>query len=160
MRANQFERVHPNDIPIVDDLLTLNSLLIDLDLVDGIFIGKLFARWSVKNLQIGCFATEILQFHILRYTHQCSLLSFSFPYWATLFNRTFNLEWELTGCKERAERVYPRKVHQVKKTLLDKLDFFDIKYRCQQNIFRKLAMVDFESNCVQEGTFKDTTTTT
>ena len=35
-----------NDIPIVEDLLTLNILLYDIDIVDGNIVGEL-ARRSV-----------------------------------------------------------------------------------------------------------------
>ena len=41
-----------------------------------------------------------------------------------------------------------------------KLDSFGIKYTSQQKLFKKLAIFDFESICVQEKSFKDTTTTT
>ena len=39
-----------NDIPIVEDLLTLNILLYDIDIVDGNIIGEL-ARRSVKKYE-------------------------------------------------------------------------------------------------------------
>ena len=35
LSPNQFKGVHMNDIPIVEDLLTLNILLYDIDIVDG-----------------------------------------------------------------------------------------------------------------------------
>ena len=38
---NQFQGNHMNDIPIVEDLLTLNVLFYDIDIVDGIIIGEL-----------------------------------------------------------------------------------------------------------------------
>ena len=46
LSPNQFQGVHMNDIPIVEDLLTLNILLYDIDIVDGNIIGEL-ARRSV-----------------------------------------------------------------------------------------------------------------
>ena len=44
----QFKGVHKNDISIVEDLLTLNILLYDIDIVDGNIIGEL-ARRSVQK---------------------------------------------------------------------------------------------------------------
>ena len=44
LRADQFQGVHMNDIPIVGDLLTLNILLYDIDFVDGNFVGELARR--------------------------------------------------------------------------------------------------------------------
>ena len=40
LSPNQFKRVHKNNIPIDEDLLTLNILLYDIDIVDGDFIGE------------------------------------------------------------------------------------------------------------------------
>ena len=41
LSPNQFQGVHMNDIPIVEDLLTLNILLYDIDMVDGNIVGEL-----------------------------------------------------------------------------------------------------------------------
>ena len=48
LTPNQFKRVHMNDIPIAEDLTTLNILLYDLDIVNGNNIGEL-ARRSVQK---------------------------------------------------------------------------------------------------------------
>ena len=48
LSPNQFNGVHINDIPIVEDLLTLNILLYDIDIVDGNIIEEL-ARRSVQK---------------------------------------------------------------------------------------------------------------
>ena len=37
---NHFKRVHMNDIPVVEDLPTLNNLLYDIDIVDGNLIER------------------------------------------------------------------------------------------------------------------------
>ena len=42
--ADQFQVVHMNDIPFVQDLLTLNIVLYDSDIVDGNSIGELARR--------------------------------------------------------------------------------------------------------------------
>ena len=39
LSSDQFQGVHMNDIPIVEDLLTLSILLYDIDVVDGNIIG-------------------------------------------------------------------------------------------------------------------------
>ena len=48
LSANQFQGVHMNDIPIVEDLVTLNIVLYDIDIVDGNSIGEI-ARRSVQK---------------------------------------------------------------------------------------------------------------
>ena len=50
MSANQFQGVHMNDNPIVEDLLTLNFLLYDIDIGDGKIIGEL-SRRSVQKYE-------------------------------------------------------------------------------------------------------------
>ena len=40
------------------------------------------------------------------------------------------------------------------------MDSFGIKYTSERELFRKIAIFDFESICVQEDTFGDTNTTT
>ena len=46
--ADQFQGVHINNFPTVEDLLTLNILLYDIDVVDGNIVGEL-ARRSVQK---------------------------------------------------------------------------------------------------------------
>ena len=50
LSPNQFQGVHMNDIPIVEDLLTLKILLFDIDIKDGNIIGEV-ARRSVQKYE-------------------------------------------------------------------------------------------------------------
>ena len=50
LSTDQFQGVHMNDIPIVENLLTLNILLYDIDIVDGNIVGEL-ARRSVQRYE-------------------------------------------------------------------------------------------------------------
>ena len=50
--------------------------------------------------------------------------------------------------------------YQLRETLFDKLDSFDIQYTDDQKLFNNLAVFDFESLCIQEEKFKNTETTT
>ena len=159
LSADQFQGVQMNDIPIVEDLLTLNIVLYDIDIVDGNIIGDL-ARRSVQKYEISV--------RLLRYNnHICYVRNinavfqaFRCPNCDTFFNRTFNLERHLTTGSERVKNVYPRNVYQIRETLFDKLDSFGINYTSEQKLFKNIAIFDFESICVQEETFRDTITTT
>ena len=159
LSPNQFKGVHMNDIPIVEDLLTLNILLHDIDIVDGNIIGEIDRR-SVQKYDNTV--------RLLRYNnHICYVSninavfqSFRCPKCDTFFNRTFNLERHLTTCNEGVKNIYPRNVYQIRETLFDKLDSFGIKYTSQQKLFKNLGIFDFESIFVQEETFRDTNTTT
>ena len=159
LSLNHFQGVHMNDIPTVEDLLALNILLYDIDFLDGNIVGEL-ARQSVQKYENNV--------RLLRYNnHICYVnninavfQSFRCPNCDPFFNKRFNLERHLTTCSERVKIVYPRNVYQIRETLFDKLDSFGIKYTKEQKLFKKIAIFDFESICLQEETFRDTYTTT
>ena len=77
----------------------------------------------------------------------------------TFFNRIFNLERHSTICSERVRNFRPKTVHQTPETLLDKLNSFGIDNTSEQILFKNLAIFDYQSNCVQEESFKDTDAT-
>ena len=158
LSADQFRGVHMNDIPIVEDLLTLNIVLYDIDNVDGNIIGELAGR----SLQKCNNTVKLLKYN----NHKCYVSNinavskaFRCPNCDTFFNRTFNSERRLTTCSERAKNIYPTNVYQIRETLFDKLHSFGIKYTSQQKLFKKLAKFHFESICIQKESFKDTKTT-
>ena len=159
LSANQFQGVHKNDVPFVEDLLTLNILLYDIDIVDGNNIGEL-ARRSVQKhentVQLLRYNNHICYVNNINAVFQ----SFRCPNCDTFFNKTLNLERYLTTCSQRVKNVYPRNVYQIRKTLFDKFGSFSIKYTSERKLFKNLALFDFESICVQEKTFRDTNTTT
>ena len=66
----------------------------------------------------------------------------------------------MTTCKETVEYVLPKKLYQLRETVFDKLDAFNIPYSDDQKIFINMATSDVESNCVQEGKLFDTDSTT
>ena len=106
-----------NDIPVVEDLLTLNILLYDIDFVDG-NIGEL-ARRSVQkygNL------VRLLRYNI----HICYVSNINAVFQSsgcsncdTFFERTFNLGRHLTTCSEQLKNVYPMNLYQFRETLFD-----------------------------------------
>ena len=159
LSADKFQGVHMNDISTVQDLLTLNILLYDIDIVDGNIVGEL-ARQSVEKYEN---TVRLLRHnnHIC-YVNNINAVfqTFRCPNCDTFFNRTINLERHLSACSERVKNVYPRNVKQIRETLFDKLDSFGIKYTSEQKLFKSLAKFDFESICVQEGSFKDKNTIT
>ena len=158
LSADRFQGVHMNDIPFVEDLLTLNIVLYDIDIVDGNIIGE-FARQSVKKYEN---TVRLLRYnnHICYVNHIIAVFqSFRCPNCDSFFKRTFNLERHLTTCSERVKNVYPKNLYQTQETLFDKLHSFGIEHTHEQTLFKNLAIFDFESICVQEKSFKDTDTT-
>ena len=91
LSADQFQGVHMSDIPIVEDLLTLNIFLYDIDIVDGNIVGEL-AGLSMQKYEN---TVRLLQYN----NHMCYVnnfkavvQSFCCPNWDTFFNKTVNLE--------------------------------------------------------------------
>ena len=121
LSPNQFQGVHMNDIPAVEDLLTLNFLLYDIDIVDGNIVEKL-ARRSVQKHENTV--------RLLRYNHRICYVKvnninavFQFFRCAncdTFFNITITLQRNLPTCSERVKNVHLRNVYQIHETLFDK----------------------------------------
>ena len=122
--ADQLQRVHMNDIPTVENLLTLHLLLYDIDFVDGNIVGEL-ARRSLQKYDktVG----------LLRYNNHICYVSninvvvqyFRCPNCDTFFCKSFNLERRFTLCSERVtmsiRRTYikPKKLCLTSWTLLE-----------------------------------------
>ena len=134
--ADQFQGVHMNDFPTVEDLLTLNIVLYDIDFVDGNIIREL-GRRSVqkyeKNVRLLRYNNHICYVNNINAVFQ----SFRCSNCDTFFNRTFNLEQHLTTCSERVKNVYPRNAYQIRETLFDKPHSFGINYTSEQKLFKK-----------------------
>ena len=77
----------------------------------------------------------------------------------TFFSKTGNLERHLATCSDRVKHIYPKNVYELRETLFEKLDAFNIPYRNEQKLFKNLAIFDFESICVKEDSYKQTETT-
>ena len=59
MSADQFQGVHMNDVPTVEDLLALSILLYDIDNVDGNIVGEIARR----SLQIYENTVRLLRYN-------------------------------------------------------------------------------------------------
>ena len=126
LSPNQFQGVHMNDIPMVEDLLTLNILLYDTDIVDRNIIGELAGR-SAKKYEY----TVRLQ----RYNNPICYVNnnnavfrfFRYPDFHVFFIKNLNLDKHLTKCSELVKNMYPSNVYQLRETLFDKLNSFGIK---------------------------------
>ena len=77
----------------------------------------------------------------------------------TIFSKTGNLERHLISSSERVKHIYPTNVYQLRETLFEKFDSLNIPHREDQELFKNLAVFDFESICVKEKTYKETETT-
>ena len=159
LRSDQFQGVHMNDILFVEDLLTLNTVLYDIDIVDGNIIGELAKQSlqkcenTVRLLRYNIYICYVINIKAVLQPCRC-------PNCNMFFNRTFKMERHLTTFSERVENIYPQNVYRIRENLFDKLHSFGIKYRSEQKLFKNLAIFDIESTCVQKETFRDRNKTT
>ena len=155
---SKFQGVHMTDIPKVEEMFQLIIFLYNIDFVDGELIGEL-GRRSIQNFEKS---VKLLRYnnHICYVSDLNSFFkSFRCSTCDTIFSKTGNLERHLITCSDRVKHIYPKNVYQLRETLFEKLDSFNIPYREHQKLFKNLAVFDFESICVKEETYKETETT-
>ena len=146
---SKFQCVDMADILKVEDFLQLNIFLCDIVFVDGELIGELCRRSSQKYEN----SVKFLRYNIdICYVNNINTLFKAFRCTTsdTFFSKTGNLGRHLVTCSDRVKHIYPKNVYELRETLYEKLDAFNIPYRCEQKVFKKLAIIDFESICVTE----------
>ena len=115
----QFERVHMNNFPSAEDLITLNILLHDMDIVEITVLDNLVndfrgntnnTVWLLRYNNHICFFINI------------DLVLFCFCWFNcdNFFKTTFILERTLSACSKRVRNVYTRKVYRIGECLFDK----------------------------------------
>ena len=88
LSADQFQGVHMNDIFLVEDLLTRNIVLYDLDIVDGNIIGELESR-SVQKFENTVRLLRYNNYICYLNNFNAVLQSFHCPNCHTFFKKTF-----------------------------------------------------------------------
>ena len=63
-------------------------------------------------------------------------------------------------CSDCVKHTYPKNVYELRETLFEKLDAFNIPYRSEQKQLKNWAIFDFKSICVEEDAYNQTETTT
>ena len=155
---SKFQGVCMDDIPSVEDTVGIKNSIYDIELIDGAMVGEL-ARRSIKKYEKS---VQLIRYnsHICHVDNIHALFkAFRCPICDTYFQKTGNMERHLVRCGERVKHIYPKKVYQLRETLFDKLESFDIQYTDDHKLFTKLAF-DFESICIPEEKFKIPETTT
>ena len=76
------------------------------------------------------------------------------------FNKSDNFIKHFLRCKDRVKHIYPKIVYELRKTLFEKLEGFNLPVSEGNKLFINLAIFDFESICVPTEELKETQTTT
>ena len=137
---------------------TADFFLYDIDNLDGSMKVE-HARRSVVKLSN---TVRLLRYN--SYFCNVSIINalfktYRYPSCDQFIKTVQHLVWYLTTCKERVEHVLPKNMYQLRETLFDKLDSFNVPYFHDQKLFKILAIFDFKSIRMQEGKFRDTDTT-
>ena len=85
---------------------------------------------------------------------------FRCPTCDTIFNKSQIFNKHLLRCTDRIKNLYPKNVYTLRKTLFAKLDGFNFEYAKEQNLFKNVAIFDFESICVPSEELKPNETKT
>ena len=156
---SKFQGVCMDDILSVEDIVGINIFIYDIEPFDGAMFGEP-ARRSIKKYEKN---VQLIRYnsHICYVDNINALFkAFRCPTCEKCFQKTGNLERHLVRCSERVKHIYPKNVYQLRETLFDRLDSFDIQYTDDQKLFTNLAVFDFESICIPEEKFKNTKTST
>ena len=143
----------------VEDFVQQDVFLYDIDIVEWSMIGELERRSVGKHSN----TVRLLRYHShICYVSDINALfkDYPFPSCDEFIKRANHLERNLTTCTERFNHVFPKNVFQLRKTIFDKLDSFNIPYPDDQKFFKNMGIFYFESICEQEDKLHDTDTTT
>ena len=148
-----------DDILFVEDLVGICIFRYDIDFFDGAVVEEP-ARRSIKKyeqnvqcVQNCCHICYINNIHALFKAFHCRTCHKN-------FQTPGNMERHLVRCCEVVKYIYPKKVYQLRVTLFNKLDSFDIQYTDVQKLFNILAVFSLESICIPEEKFNNFETTT
>ena len=151
--VSKFQGAHLNDIPKIEDLLQMNIFLYDIDFLDEELIAELCWRSiqkyenSVKLVRYNNFICYVNNINALLFkAFRCTTCD-------TFFPKTGKLERHLVTCSDRVEHIYLKNVYELRETLFEKLDTFNIPYKKEQKLFKNLAIFDLV-NFVKEESYK------
>ena len=91
LSPNQFQGAHMNEIPTVEDLLTLNILLYGIDIVDGNIVGE-FAGRRMQKYNNTVRPLRYINHICYMSNNNAVFQGFRCPHWDTFFSRAFNLQ--------------------------------------------------------------------
>ena len=142
--VSKIQGVHLNDILKFEDSLQLNIFLYYIDFVDGELIGEICRRSiqkyekSIKLLRYNNHICYVNNINVLSKTFRCITCD-------TIFSKTGNLGRHLVSCIDRVKHIYPKTFYELRETLFQKLDAFNIPYGTKQKPFKDLAIFYLES---------------
>ena len=144
-------------LPVVEEIIGRNIFIYDFDIQEGEYVGEL-ARRSIGRFDK---TVKLLRFnnHIIHANDTDSFFKcFRCPSCDSFFKRSEFLNKHLLRCKDRVKHIYPKNVNELRETLFEKLEGFNLPVSDDKKLFKNLAIFDFESICVPTEELKETQT--
>ena len=119
-------------------------------------------NWMVSSVP-EVFESMKKSVKLSRYNYNCYVININAFFKAfrcttcdTFFSKTGNLERHLVTCSDRVKHIHPKNVYELRETLFEKLDAFNIPNINEQKLLGNLEKLDFESICAKEDSNKQT----
>ena len=146
------------DLPVVEEIVQRNIFIYDFDIQEGDYVGELTRRIigrPDKTVKLLRFNIDIIHTNDIDSFFKCVRC----PSCDTLFKRSEFLDKHLLRCKDRVKHFYPKNVYELRETLFEKLEGFNLPVSEDNKLFNNLAVFDFESICVPTEELKETQNT-
>ena len=154
-----FRGVSVEDLPVVEEIVQRNTFIYNFDIQEGEYVGEL-ARRTIgrfdKTVKLLRFNNHIIHTNDIDSFFKC----FRCPSCDTFFHKSDHFNQHLLRCKDRVRHIYQKYVYELRETLFEKLEGFNLPVSEDNNFFNNLAIFDFESICVPTEELKETQTTT
>ena len=120
--------VSQEDLTVVEEIVQRNFFIYDFDIQEGEYVGQL-ARRGIGRLDK---TVKLLKFnnHIIHTSAFDALAKASFLHKSDHFNQ------HLLRCKDRMRHIYPKNVYELRETLFEKLEGFNLSVSEDNKIFQ------------------------
>ena len=120
-----FRGVSVEDLPFLVEIVQGNTFIYDFDIQEGEYVGEI-ARQSIgrfdKTVKLLRFNNHIIHINDIDSFFKC----FRCPSCDTFFKRSEFLNKHLLRCKDRVKHIYPKNVYELRETLFEKLEGFNL----------------------------------
>ena len=120
------------DLPVVEEIIERNIFIYDFDIQAGEYVGEL-ARRSIgrfeKTVKLLRFNNHIIHTNDIDSFFKC----FRCPSCDSFFKRSEFLKKHLPRCKDRVKHIYPKNVSELRETLFEKLEGFNLPVSDDKN---------------------------
>ena len=153
-----FRGVSVEDLSVVEEIVQRNIFIYDFDIQEGDveeLAQRSIGRFD-KTIKLLRFNNHIIHTNDIDSFFKC----FRCPSCDTFFHKSDHFNQHHLRCKDRVRHIYPKNVYELRETLFEKLEGFNLPVSEDNKLFNNQATFDFESICVPTEEIKETQTTT